>query len=143
LICILIILFKHAIYCVNYDKEGIIQNPYTSSNSTYLDIDLSRCNNEVQQCGENYESIVSESYFILYYLSSYVSSKDYHEPVKYYYDQVAFHMTDKFLKRNYIKVGLNSYFSDNGWIFESLKVYDFYSISSMSLSMNGFLRTIL
>jgi len=69
-------------YCIDYDFQGILQNPYKTLNSTFLDIDVGMCDTSSRKCADNYDDIMTEGYFHLYFLNAYIDSNDNLEPVK-------------------------------------------------------------
>lgn len=124
---------KMPTFCMNYleDHDGFFENPFSTPNSTFLDIDISFKKYLNESKPDRYDKILQESYFTVYYLNSYVSSIDYHNPVKYYLDSVKQQISISYLKRVFIEVGLSKYSSDNGWILEDKKIIDFFYLSQI------------
>lgn len=117
--------------CVNYDDEGILHNPYTSKNSTFLNIDLFICNKTERTCADDIDDTTKEVYLQLYLLNSYVDSNDYSNPIKYYFESNAIKITSVFFKRIYISVLNNEYISDDGWILENIRRISYYNIKEL------------
>lgn len=85
-------------YCVDYDDEGILQNTFMSPNSTFLSLNFFICDKTVRSCADNLDLIVKEAFVELYYLSSYIDSNDFANPVKYYYEILSTIITIVMLK---------------------------------------------
>lgn len=64
-------------YCIDYDKDGFVQNPHTSRNSTFLNIEFNICNKTANTCAEDLDTIVKEAYIQLFYINTYIDSNDY------------------------------------------------------------------
>lgn len=124
---------KMPTFCMNYldNYDGYFENPYSTPNSTFLDIDISFKKYTDDAKPDRYDKIIQESYISVYFLNSYVSSIDYNNPVKYYLDNVKQQISIRYLKRIFLEIGHSSYISDNGWILEDKSLTDFFYLSQL------------
>lgn len=124
-------------YCVHANEEAVIQNPYKSTNSSFLNIHIRRCNITSNVCAENYDMVVSQAYVEFYFVNSYIDSLDYSNPVKYYYDSVNTQISPDYLKRNFLSISNDRYTSDNGWILEAAKETNILALHSIRKEVNS------
>ena len=105
--------------------------------------------NAIQQCSngknETYaQSILSNSFFLLTYLSKNVDHFNYSFPIQNEVRSESFSLSTTLFKKYYYKFSKSEYDSDNGFVFESLKPFTFYEyqgyysdVSYTGLNMQG------
>lgn len=128
---------RYPSFCIEYDYQGILQNPYKSANSTFLDIDIVMCNKTARTCADDFDFIIKEAYVQLYLLNTSIDSLDFSNSVKYYYESLNTQITDTYLKRNFISINTNQYISDDGWILEDSRTMLYYSVGNVKSEVNN------
>lgn len=126
-------------YCVNWDDEDLIKNEYAYANSSYINFNFGKCDvtDINQKCADDLEDMIKEIYVRVYYMNSYLDSLDYNNPIKYYIDVVNQQISSSFLKRNFIRFVNDELESDNGWLLENKKKYNYISLNSIRLEINS------
>lgn len=131
-------------YCIKDPGRFFFQNPYSSANSSFLNFRFRKCTKkEVPDCPDNINEILPAIFVGLYYINSYVDSTNYESPVYYKVDSLNNQMTGGLLKRYYLRIANNRYTTDNGFILETIKEYNFFNFDSTNLDFTTESQTYL
>lgn len=119
------------VYCLKRDLlELYVKNGFSEPDSTFINIRFHSCIEGSPKCPKNVNLLINNGYIVLRLADSYVDSSNFSEPIKYRQASFTVKVTSGLTKRYYYRITRNLYKSDEGWMFQSLKLNDYYSIVS-------------
>eukprot|EP00340_Litonotus_pictus_P012184 CAMPEP_0170539682 /NCGR_PEP_ID=MMETSP0209-20121228/104109_1 /TAXON_ID=665100 ORGANISM="Litonotus pictus, Strain P1" /NCGR_SAMPLE_ID=MMETSP0209 /ASSEMBLY_ACC=CAM_ASM_000301 /LENGTH=487 /DNA_ID=CAMNT_0010841727 /DNA_START=263 /DNA_END=1727 /DNA_ORIENTATION=- len=130
-------------FCFNYEEDFAIQNPYGSYNSSTILMILSVCNEDYRNiheyengnehslaCDPQAQEKIQLTSVSVSYMNSFLNPKNYSDPVVYYEDTQSIVLDGSFGKDYRLELISNTMFSDNGWVLESIKETEVFSLDS-------------
>ena len=123
-------------YCINLNENMYIQNSMATINSSWISLEISKCNqinrdkakNPIK-CNSNVEKYINLNYnLLLTFRNSYFDPVDYENPEKYYEDTFTYGINPgvhNTITHNFVK---NLLVTDYSWILEN-----FYELESVTL----------
>lgn len=129
---------SNPLICIQYDHESIVENDYSKSNSSFINIAF-------DYKDATYGDIVKSDYLLkkddfyvkTYFINNYINSADLENPVKFFIDSNLQQITSDFLRRIYIRFTSDKFISDNGWILKDEKQTDFLGFKSVESQINS------
>ena len=122
--------------CVNHTDDDHVFNKNANANSAFAKIEFYKCDKNKRECPENIDILMREVYLIITFVNSFIDSSNYTNPIQYYEYSYAQQTSDAFLKRMYMSLTNDVYKSDNGWILEDYKIFEYITLQEKSLDIN-------
>ena len=108
------------IFCIKSFDNLFFKNEYGVADSTFINIRVSYCDpNSNPKCPKNIKDILPTIYVGFQYPTSYTNPQNFESPVKYTVNTYALGMSVGVLKRIFLNIANNIYYSDDDWMFSS------------------------
>ena len=104
--------------CFDNEEDVYFENTDDDVNSTYIQLTVKSCKDSRKKCPDDYYIVVSQTYVQLIFMESYVNSKDYSNPIKFYIKGNTQQLIPNRIKKSTVVIINNIYYSDDGWILE-------------------------
>lgn len=106
-------------YCINFDKNYTLKNPYAVANSASMGVSISECNiSKNPKCLPDAKNTTKNMIATVFFMNSFINPKNYSNPVNYYEDSIVKNVGNGITISNYLKLSYDKLQSDNGWILE-------------------------
>lgn len=118
--------------CLNH-RNLSFKNPYSEPNSAFVNIRFKRCSNPgIGSCPKNIDSLLQSISISIGFLDPYTDSKSYSTPVQNRFTFNTLILSQGFLKRLFFQFRNDIYYSDYGWILETMRIYEYYALQDIS-----------
>jgi len=118
--------------CLNFTQDNYIQNGFGTSNGNFFMIQIKFCDPETseKECWTKSKPLqlipLIRSLFVgVTYVNTYVDSLNEKNPIAYYSNTAIFDISHSLSKMVYFALTKNVIISDNGWLLEYVKEYDY------------------
>ena len=122
--------------CLNITDNLYIQNGWGEKNASHIDLEFRYCDKTKRECHPDLDNIVSNFIISARYLTSYVESKDYSNPIIYYDTSYTQAVNKLLYKRNYLRFAINLLETDVGWFLQDARFETFISYSNSISDIN-------
>jgi hypothetical protein len=119
---------KH--FCVNHNQDTKIRNSYYDEDSTFLQIEFSRCNESKRVCPKDTLERLQNFFIMVKFIDGYFDFSNYSIPVQYFQRTVPMQLSSVINKIMFLRFGNDAFYSDNDWIFDGEIKYDFIKLQS-------------
>lgn len=123
-------------YCLNFDNSTYFLNSGSTANSTFIRVNFYKCGAKFPK--KNCARDVNTTILILSvtYVSSYVDSKSFELPIKFYVDRLNIILASGVQKANYLYFTNDVFISDAGWLFTSNESTSYITLSDVTSDIN-------
>lgn len=123
-------------YCINHDKDFIIKNQFTQTDSASILVQIYACVNRPSKttCSPNAILDTKYMYVNLHYMNSFIDPKNYTSPITYFQDSLLTQVGNGIITQNIFRMSYDRIDSDIGWVLEDVRSLDVVSVQSINFS---------
>lgn len=108
------------IFCLKSFENLFFRNEFGVSDSTFINIRVAYCDQKTNpKCPNNIKEILTAITVGFQYPTSYTNPQNFESPVKYKVNNYSLGMSIGILKRLFLNIANNIYYSDDDWMFSS------------------------